>query len=49
MRSRTALGSAREVRARIEVAGAMDDVAPLAYDVADRLDEVVATPVRLGR
>lgn len=48
LRYLTALGSAREVRACFDVARAMDYVAPLADDVADRLDKVIATLVRLS-
>ena len=45
----TALGSARETRACFDVAVALDYIAPLGFEVLDRLDKVIATLVKVSR
>ena len=49
LRYATALGSARETRACFDVAVALDYIAPLGFEVLDRLDKVIATLVKVSR
>ena len=45
----TALGSARETRACLEIAEALDYMGPLGAEDADRLDKIIATLVCVSR